>query len=148
MQPGFQPGEGAVVGELQSTANCVIHALVPQKDRHKVLVGQEVKIWLPVSRVMILKRKIDTIATYSERDLRDSPFSSRFGGELATEIKGENTKDAPLDAQYKCSVPFHNAENRIRLGMTSVLVVPSTPQSVFSMIIDALFRTFNWESIA
>jgi len=25
MQPGFQPGEGAVVGELQSTANCVIH---------------------------------------------------------------------------------------------------------------------------
>jgi putative peptide zinc metalloprotease protein len=146
-QPGYQPGEGAVVGELRSVEDCVIRAFIPEKDRHKVQAGQEVEIWLPLQRGLTLKYRIDTIKPYSERDLRDSPFSSRVGGELATEVKGEQLKDAPLEAQYICSVAVVNNDRAIPLGITGRLVIFSPPQSLFSRSVHSLFNVFQRETI-
>jgi putative peptide zinc metalloprotease protein len=147
MQPGYKPGEGAVVGELQSSINGVIRALVPEKDRHKVAVEQQVVIWFPVRRGTVYERRIDSVKSYSEQDLTDSPFSSRFGGQLATEFKGENLKDSPLEAQYTCSVDFPNQADKLPLGMTGLFVVPSPPQTMFSRFVDSIYRTFNRESL-
>jgi putative peptide zinc metalloprotease protein len=105
-----------------------------------------VEIWFPVGTGLILKRKIDSVKSYSERDLRDSPFSSRFGGELATEVKGEAQKDAPLEAQYHCSVYLDNAEEGIPLGMTGRLGVFASPKSLIARLFNNLVRTFNRES--
>jgi putative peptide zinc metalloprotease protein len=145
MQPGFQPGEGAVVGELQSVEHCVIHALVPEQDRHKVEVGQEVEIWLPVGGGLTMNKRVDAIRPYGKMDLRDSPFSSRLGGELATEVKAESRRDVPLVAQYKCSVFFVNAGHQVPLGMTGRVVVSSPPKSIASRFLDRIVRTFSRE---
>jgi len=146
LQPGFEPGEGVIVGELQSLDECTVYALIPEKDRDKVSVGQGVSIWLPIQRGLILERRIDDIKPYNEKDLHDSPFSSRLGGDVATEVKGDQHRDAPLEAQYRCSVNFSNRGPAIPLGITGKFVVPSAPQSVFSRLLDRLFSTFNRES--
>lgn len=146
LQEGFQPGEGVIVGDLRSLKKCVVHALVPAADIHKVAVGQEVEIRLPIGTGRILKKRIDTIKSYSEKDLRDSPFSSRYGGELATEEKGEKQRDAPLEAQYDCSVNVSNEDDTILLGMTGRLAVWSPPQSILAGLYKNMMRTFNRES--
>lgn len=147
LQPGFQPGEGVVVGELQSPTDCVIHALVPAAEIAKVRVGQEAEIWFPIGEGRIIKRKIDYIKSYSERDLENSPFSSRFGGELATEAKSEQQRDAPLEAQFDCAVYFRNSSEAIPLGTTGRLAVKAPPRSLIVRLWDRTVQAFNRESL-
>jgi len=146
-QNGFQPGEGVVVGELQSPSDCVVHALIPATDIGKVRKGQEVDIWLPVGIGKHLRERIDSIRSYSEVDLRNSPFSSRFGGELATEAKGESQHDAPLEAQFDCAVNIADRKDALLLGMTGRMAVPSPPRSIVARLIDNVVQTFNRESL-
>ena len=87
---GFEPGEGVVVGELQSSRDVVVHALISEEDRDKVQVGQDVQLWFPIHGGVVVKCKIYSINPYGERDLKNSPFSSRIGGELATEPRGDS----------------------------------------------------------
>lgn len=147
VQPGYRPGEGAIVGEIQSPSRCVVRALIPEKDLYKISPGQDVLIWFPILRGKSFNRRVESVKPYSESDLTDSPFSSRFGGTLATEMLGERQKDAPLEAQYTCSVDFPNETERIPLGMTGLLVVHSPRQSLLSRFIDSVYRTFNRESL-
>ena len=147
MQPGFQPGEGVVVGELQSVADCVVHALVPAAQIHQVREGREVEIWFPGGTGHFVRDRIDSIRSYSERDLRNSPFSSRVGGELATEAKGKDQQDSPLEAQYDCLVRFTNHDGMLPLGITGRLAVTSPPQSMVTRLIDNVVRAFNRESL-
>lgn len=145
MQPGFQPGEGALVGELQSLEDCCVHGLIPEEDRQKVRVGQTVEVWLPVTGGRVLRGQIQDIKPYNERDLKDSPFSSRFGGELATEIRGEQHRDSPLEAQYRCTVHFPAASSEMPLGMTGRLVVRWAPKSLVSRFMDTVSQVFRRE---
>jgi putative peptide zinc metalloprotease protein len=146
MKPGFRPGEGAVVGELESAADCTVHALIPDDDLEKAESGRSVRVWFPIDGGLEFERTIVGVRRFSERDLSESPFSSRVGGELATEVKDREQKDVPLEAQYICSVGFPNSTLRIPLGMTGRLVVASPPRSIASLVIDGMTRTFNRES--
>jgi putative peptide zinc metalloprotease protein len=125
----------------------VVRALIPEQDRHRVRLGQVVEIWLPVGTGLTVTDRIDDISSYNERDLKDMPFSSRLGGELATEVLGERRRDVPLEAQYVCAVTFKNPDRVVPLGLTGRLAVPSPPQSMISRFLDGLFRTFNRESL-
>ncbi|MBI5572897.1 MAG: efflux RND transporter periplasmic adaptor subunit [Desulfomonile tiedjei] len=145
MKRGFQPGEGVVVGELESTAQREVHGLIPERDLHKVSVGQEVRVVFNCSRQEFTGKVLD-IKPFSEKDLRESPFSSRVGGELATEVRGQDQKDSPLEAQFDCLMPFGNSETEIPLGMTGRMAVPVHAQSIGGRVLDTLSRTFNRES--
>lgn len=147
LQDGFQPGEGVVVGEVQSPTHLVVHALVPAEDLHTISEGRDVEIWLPVGTGKLLRNKISSIKSYSETDLRDSPFSSRYGGELATEVIGEKKEDVPLEPQYDCSVRLLNEDGSILLGMTGRMAVASRPRSVAERLLEQAFKTFHQESL-
>lgn len=145
-QPGFLPGEGAVVGQLESPDHTVLYALAPEKDRHLIRVGMNVEIWVPIGNGLIFHSRIQGIRSYSEKDLRDSPFSSRVGGELATESKNEKQKDAPLEAQYVCEVGIPKLDAPLPLGMTGKISIPAPPQSILSRNVDRFLRTFTKET--
>jgi putative peptide zinc metalloprotease protein len=147
MKKGFQPGEGVIVGELESTSPLVVHGLIPERDLEKVYVGQRVRIWFPVGRGIEFEGKVNAIRPFSEKDLSESPFSSRFGGEVATEMRNQDQKDSPLESQYDCSVLFSHPEPKIPLGMTGRLVAPSPPQSIAGRISSGLVQTFNREAL-
>lgn len=146
VQPGFMPGEGAIVGQLESPDHTVIYALVPEKDRHLIRVGMNVEMWMPIGNGIKFNSRIENIRSYSEKDLKDSPFSSRVGGELATETKSEKLKDAPLEAQYLCEVSIPKTQAGIPLGMTGKISIPAPPQSILSRNIDRFLRTFTKET--
>jgi putative peptide zinc metalloprotease protein len=146
VQNGFQPGKGTVVGELKSNKDCVIRILVPESDRNKVFKGQTVHVWFPVRSGRIYSDKVEQIMPYSEKDLRNSPFSSRFGGEIATEPKSETLRDAPLDAQYVCNIPFDNKDG-LQLGLTGRCAVESPRKSLLSRFLSSGARAFNRESL-
>ncbi|MBM4328335.1 MAG: hypothetical protein FJ118_14370, partial [Deltaproteobacteria bacterium] len=84
LQEGFQPGDGTVVGELKSRGERVVRVLIPEKDMETVQEGQRVEVWFPTREGVLYTEVITDIKPYSESDLSDSPFSSRFGGEIAT----------------------------------------------------------------
>jgi putative peptide zinc metalloprotease protein len=146
MKEGFQPGEGVVVGELESPAECAIHGLIPERDLEKVQVGQEIRILLN-GRGKDFVRKIHDIRPFSEKDLNESPFSSRVGGELATEVTGQDQTDSPLEAQFDCSTSFDNRRAGIPLGMTGRMAVATPRQSIGQWMWDKLSRSFNRESL-
>ena len=146
LQKGFEPGEGVVVGEFESPAECVVHALVPAKDLTKLHLGQKVELWFQMGTGMAVTGYIEEIKPYGEQDLKNLSFSSRFGGELATEARGEDLKDAPLDALYRCSINLENG-HRIPLGMTGRLVLDSPPRSLLAGIVENVFQTLNKESV-
>lgn len=147
MQPGYRPGEGAVVGELQSQLDLVVHALIPEQDREKVGPGYSAEVLLPIGYGKVFVEKVESLRPYNEKDLRDSPFSSRLGGELATEVRGEQQKDVPLEAQYRCTLSISDTGEWIPLGMTGRLAVASKPQTIYSWFMDGVFRVFNRESL-
>jgi multidrug resistance efflux pump len=147
LQPGFQPGEGSVVGELQSLTHCAVHALVPAADIHEVQVGQMAEVWLPIGTGKFIKGKIDSIKSYSERDLHNSPFSSRFGGEVATEIRGEHQQDVPIEDFYDCAMSVDNEDGSVLLGMTGRMAVLLPPRSLITRVVNRILRTFNRESL-
>ncbi len=146
MQDGFKPGEGAVVGEMEDPAERFIQALIPEEDLSKVRKGQMVKIWLPMGDGRLFTRPIESIKPYSETNLPNSPLSSRFGGEVATEIKGEHEMDAPLRAYYACSVRVCDGET-IPSGLTGTMMIPSPPKSLIARMVNQLMETFNRESL-
>ena len=145
LKRGFQPGEGVIVGELESPSERAVHGLIPEGDLHKVSVGQEVRVVFNCSGKEFTGNVID-IKPFSEKDLSESPFSSRVGGELATEVKGEGQMDSPLEAQFDCLLAFRNGGAEIPLGMTGRLAVPVRAQSIGGRVLDGLSRTFNRES--
>lgn len=146
LQEGFQPGEGVIVGEIKSLKECTVHALVPAPDIHSLREGEPAEIWLPVGVGRIIGREIDSIKSYSEADLGNSPFSSRFGGEVATEIRGERQQDVPLEALYDCSVNIVNDSDEPLLGMTGRMAVYSPPKSILVRFYEEAVRTFNKEA--
>jgi putative peptide zinc metalloprotease protein len=146
MQDGFKPGEGAVVGEMEDPTERFIQALIPEEDLGKVRKGQLVKIWLPIGDGQLLTLPVESIKPYSETNLPNSPFSSRFGGEVATEIKGEHEMDAPLRAYYSCSVRVLHGDG-IPSGLTGTMIVASPPKSLIASMVNHLVETFNRESL-
>ncbi|MFH0821118.1 MAG: site-2 protease family protein [Pseudomonadota bacterium] len=146
LQNGFQPGEGAVVGELQSADECVARALVPDTDVHVIREGDHVELWFPVGRGNIIAGRIDAIRSYSEVDLRNSPFAGKFGGELATELRDDGHRETPLEPQYDCSIPLAQECGSIPLGMTGRMAVSFPPRSALMRVYGHIVRTFNRES--
>jgi putative peptide zinc metalloprotease protein len=148
VQPGYRPGEGAVVGELEGATERVVQALLPGKDRHLVKVGQPVRIWLPLEGADELTGRVIQLRSYSEKDLRDSPFSSTVGGELATEVRDGERQSAPLEAQYMCTVQLDGrTATPIPSGLTGRLAIHQAPKTILALIIDAVYITFNRESL-
>jgi putative peptide zinc metalloprotease protein len=146
VQDGFQPGEGMIVGELQSSRDLWVHGLVPATDLDKVKDNQDVEIVLPVRTGGPLRAKIDSIKSYSEPDLRNSPFSSRFGGEVATEVRDEKQEEVPIEPQYDCSVRVVNDDGSILLGMTGRMAVLARPRSLAARVLENVIKTFHKES--
>jgi putative peptide zinc metalloprotease protein len=147
LQKGFQPGEGTIVGELESQADCVVHVLIPEKDLHKIHVGEAGEVWFHSDMSRLFTGSVREIKAHSERDLKNSPFSSRYGGELATEVKEEGESDAPLEAQYTCTVTLINVKEPFRFGTTGRLVLRSAPRSLLAAIAQRVVNTFNRESL-
>ena len=141
------PGEGVIVGELESTEKCIVHALIPGTQLSEIRVGQSIRIWFPISGGIEFDGIVHELKPFAIRDLHESPFSSRFGGELATEIKAGEQMDVPLKAQYDCSVLFTNTDPPIPLGMTGRAAVRSVPKSIASRVVDTLVQVFNRESL-
>lgn len=146
MQPGYRPGDGVIVGEIKSPVDSVIRALIPALDIEKVRVGEPAEVWFPIETGFFIQGKVEEISSFSEKDLHDSPFSSRLGGELATESVSEGHKDVPLEAHYMCSLDFDNKEKVVPLGMTGRMAVTAPRQSIASRFIYNIVNTFNRES--
>jgi putative peptide zinc metalloprotease protein len=147
LQTGFGPGEGVVVGEFESLTDCVVHALIPARDLYQMTSIREAKIWFLVGTGITLTGRIDEIKPYSEQNLKNLPFSSRLGGELATETRGEDLTDAPLEAFYLCSVNLKNPQGLIPLGMTGKFILHLPARSILSRVVETAFTAFNKELI-
>jgi putative peptide zinc metalloprotease protein len=147
LQSGFAPGEGMVVGEFESLTDCVVYALIPSRDLRKVSLVQEVKIWFAIGTGIALTGRIDGIRPYSEQDLKNLPFSSRLGGELATEPGAEDRTDVPLEALYVCSVHLKNPDGMIPLGMTGKFMLHLPARSILARVFESVLVTFNKELI-
>lgn len=145
VQAGFQPGQGSVVGEFQSTSDVLVYALIPEDELDKVRPGEDAIIWLPIGNGLRLNGRIDYVRPYEERDLTDSPFSSRFGGEVATEKKDDTRKDVPLEPRYVCAVRIGKNDLGIPLGMTGRLAVQGAPKSLAVSWFEDVVKTFNKE---
>ncbi len=147
VEKGFQPGEGAMVGEIRSTSDVEIYGLIPEEDLHKVQEGQDVLVWFPMGTGLTVKGTIDLVRPYNERDLGGLPFSSRLGGAVATEQKGEQRQDVPVDPLYVCVVRLPGNPDKLPLGITGDFFVPAPPKSLMAKLIDSAARTFNRESL-
>jgi putative peptide zinc metalloprotease protein len=146
MQPGFRPGEGVVVGEMEDLRGRKAVAYAPEEELSKISPGSRVKVTLPLGPGRVFHGRIDAVRPYTETNLEDSPFSSRLGGEVATEASGDHRTDAPLGALYSFSVPLENAGD-VPLGVTGILRVPAPPRSFASRFVHDLVMTFNRESL-
>lgn len=146
LQSGFQPGEGAVVGELYSNDECQVRVLVPEDEIHRVEKRDSIEIWFPPGSSGVVDARIDEIRPYSEADIKNSPFSSRLGGEIATETQDNEHLDAPLGAYYVCSTPWSNSHG-LHLGITGRCAICFAPQSILSRLFHHAVQTLNRESI-
>lgn len=148
LQPGANPGKGAVVGELSGAEPSRVLGLVPEVYATMIREGSEVKAWFPVDEGKEFPAVVKEVSPFKTEDLQGSPLSSRFGGEIATEIERREggVMDAPLEPYYLCKADI--AEPRgLFLGMTGRLVVGQSPRSALQRIIDAAYQTFHREII-
>ncbi len=147
VQEGFKPGKGEIIGEIETTGDTSVRALIPEPDLHKVTKGNAVTVWFPVDGGRTFAGVIKDVRKYGEKNIGDSPFSSRVGGEIAIEVKGQGTTDEPLEGQYLCVVRLASNPGGIPLGMAGRLIVPTPPRSIAENLLDKMIRTFNRESL-
>ncbi len=146
LQPGARPGKGAVVGELASEEECQVLGLIPEKDIGKVQEGNSVEIWFPIRTGRSFRGTVKEISAFHREDIGNSPFSSRFGGEIATAQQNQQAKDVPLDAYYICRVDFLNQAG-IPLGMTGRMAVAEPARSILDRLVESAYMTFRREII-
>jgi putative peptide zinc metalloprotease protein len=146
LQPGARPGKGAVVGELASEQECQVVGLVPENDIGKVREGSTVEIWFPIRTGRSFRAAVKEISTFHRQDIGDSPFSSRFGGEIATAQENPQARDVPLDAYYICRVDFPNRVG-IPLGMTGRMAVAEPAKSILDRMMETAYMTFRREIV-
>ncbi len=145
-QPGFKPGKGAVVGELASLNDYQVIGIVPETDVAHLHTGARVEVWFPIENGKIFETIVREVSPFHTADLEGSPFSSRFGGEIATEAKEGYGKDKPLEPQYACKMGF-KASAGAPLGITGRMVVKRPPQSALQRAISAIYQVFHREII-
>jgi hypothetical protein len=143
MRPGFQPGEGMVIGEMESPHAMEAQALIPEEDLRRASVGREVKLRLPGAESEA-RAVISGVRSYSERSLSGSPFSGKIGGSIAVEPK-ENDEDAPLNAFYTCVADVSAAG--IPSGMTGKMVIADPPLSIAARFTREMRKTLRRESL-
>ncbi|MBI5568938.1 MAG: HlyD family efflux transporter periplasmic adaptor subunit [Desulfomonile tiedjei] len=146
VQHGYQPGEGVVVGEVESPTDCLVHVLIPEDDLHRIKQGDQGTVWFRRRTGESFPGVVSEVRPYSEKDLRDSPFSSRFGGDVATEAREDQRTDVPLDAQYLGLVSLSNTSG-IPLGMTGKFFLSSAPRSLAGRAFDRIAREFHRERL-
>lgn len=148
LQQGANPGKGTVVGELSGLEPTRIIGLIPEEYAAGIPEGSEVKAWFPVDEGKLFAGTVKEISPFKTDDLRGSPLSSRFGGEIATEVEKRDgaVMDAPLEPYYLCKADIADARG-LFLGMTGRLIVAQPQRSALRRIIDAAYRTFHREVI-
>jgi putative peptide zinc metalloprotease protein len=146
LQPGAYPEKGTVVGELSNEENCEVIGLVPGVDIARVPKDQKVEVWFPIGEGRSFELQVSEISPFNREDLQGSPFSSRFGGEIATEVKDRMRKDSPLEAYYLCKMDFSN-QHGLPLGLTGRLVVRTPPRTTLERLYDGAYRVFRRETI-
>jgi putative peptide zinc metalloprotease protein len=105
-----------------------------------------VEIWFPIRTGKSFRGTVKEISAFHREDIADSPFSSRFGGEIATAQRSQQARDVPLDTYYVCRVDFFNREG-IPLGMTGRMAVAQSPRSILDRIVETAHMTFRREMI-
>jgi putative peptide zinc metalloprotease protein len=146
LQPGARPGKGAAVGELSSLGPMESAALVPETDIGLFRIGAPVRLWLPIGQGKTFTAPLKEINPFKAEDLAGSPFSGRFGGEIAVEEKAGQGKDTPLEPQYVCKTDLP-VDPAVRLGMTGRLVAAHPPRSALQRFKDAAYQTFHGETL-
>lgn len=146
LQPGARPGKGALVGEIAGGGAMEAAALVPETDIGLLSVGAAVEVWLPIGIGVTYTVRVREISPFKAEDLAGSPFSSRFGGEIAVQERPGQGKDTPLEPQYLCKTDLP-ADTAIRLGMTGKIAAPYPPRSILRRLKDAAYRTFHGETL-
>ncbi|MBI4963399.1 MAG: biotin/lipoyl-binding protein [Desulfomonile tiedjei] len=146
LQRGARPGKGTVVGEMASPTACEILGLVPEVDVQGMIQGGQVEVWFPIGTGVTFSLSVREVSPFKTEDLEGSPLSSRFGGEIATEVKGESGKDSPLEPHYICKLDFANKQG-IPLGMIGRMVVKQPPRSAIGRMVNAAYRTFHREIV-
>jgi putative peptide zinc metalloprotease protein len=81
---------------------------------------------------------------FKTEDLEASAFSSRFGGEIATEVREGVGKDVPLNPYYVAKIDFPESGG-VPLGATGRLVLHHPPRSLLTRMIGAVYGTFHRE---
>ncbi|MFH1116791.1 MAG: efflux RND transporter periplasmic adaptor subunit [Pseudomonadota bacterium] len=146
LQPGARPGRGTVVGELASLEKSEVLGLIPEEDILSIQRGEEVDVWFPAGGGRSWTLTVKEVSPFNRKDLRDSPFSSRLGGEIATEVKDRRSKDAPLETYYLCKMDLPPGHG-MRLGTTGRLVVHHPPKSILDRVVEAAHRTVRRETL-
>ena len=145
-QSGFKPGKGAVVGELVSLTDYQVIGIVPETDVALLHTGTREDVWFPIGNGKIFETTVKEVSPFHTADLEGSPFSSRFGGEIATEAKEGYGKDKPLEPQYACKMELA-AGDGIPLGITGRMVVKRPPKSALQRAVSAVYQVFHREII-
>ncbi len=146
LQPGARPGRGTIVGELASLEHSEVLGLIPEEDISAIQRGEEVDVWFPVGGGKSWTLTVKEVSPFNRKDLEASPFSSRLGGEIATEVKDQRRKDAPLESHYLCKMDLPPGHG-MRLGTTGRLVVHHPPRSILDRVVEAAHRTFRREML-
>jgi putative peptide zinc metalloprotease protein len=164
-QRGLKTPEGHVIGEMASLTDRMVYGLIPGDAIGQISKGGSVQIWFPVTTGVTLFGTVEDIRPYGERDLKDSPFSSRFGGEVATEAisrkdakspaedslgldaPAEPRRDVPIETVYLCTVRVSTDDPRVPLGMSGRIVLNHAPKSLLAMIMEGIIKTFNKEAL-
>ena len=146
LQPGAEPGKGSPVGELADLGACLVIGLIPETDVSVVKTGSEVEIWFPVTTGRSYTVRVSAVVPFRAEDLEGSPFSSRFGGEIATDSRQQSGKDAPIEPHYVCKIDFSNPD-KLPLGMTGRVVVKQPPRSLMARMVSAAYQIFHRETV-
>jgi putative peptide zinc metalloprotease protein len=146
VQAGARPGKGTIIGEIASPTACEIFGLIPEVDVQGINHGSQVEVWFPTGTGEALSLAVRELSPFKTEDLEGSPLSSRFGGEIATEARGEAEKDSPLEPHYLCKLAFTNRQG-IPLGMTGRMVIKQPPRSALGRMVEAAYKTFHREIV-
>lgn len=135
--------EGDLVCEIGNEAKMTVQVIVPEAEIVNVQLSQNMVLKAYAFPDMEFNGKVTEISVARLDALKNAALSSKFGGNLPTEMDRNQQGEVLALPYYQITMQLDNAEGYLKSGMTGICKINAERRPIAGIIFHKIIRLIN-----
>jgi putative peptide zinc metalloprotease protein len=135
--------EGDILCEIGNEKTMTVQVIVPESEIINVRLSQDMVLKAYAWPEKEFKGKVTEIAAARMDALKNTALSSKFGGNLPTEIGRDQQSEILALPHYQITMRLENADGYLKSGMTGVCRINAERRSIAAILFHKVIRLIN-----